>query len=212
MSEDELTALFIGEIEVGILMDAELSDTGGFDPDTWTEIRAGQIKTALEPEFTKLHAKLFASAARAATKTGAPIMVHIEQGADPVGLADFMEKRGVCSDQMIFCHMDRAVSDPAVHRELCGRGIYLEYDTVAREKYHSDEDEISIVMERIIEGFGDKLLMSLDVTRERLVGYGGTVGLDYMQRCFIPRMRDAGVCAETIKKIFIENPRRAFSI
>jgi phosphotriesterase-related protein len=103
------------------------------------------------------------------------------------------------------------VADPAVHRELCRRGIYLEYDTIGRPKYHDDEREAAMILDMIRDGYAAQLLMSLDTTRARLVSCGGAPGLDHILTRFIPLLRRRGVPEGQIRAFFRENPARAFS-
>ncbi|MDR0380544.1 MAG: phosphotriesterase [Oscillospiraceae bacterium] len=201
--EAQLTALYAHELRFGMYADGDASP-----PALRCGHRAGVIKTALDTAWTAQTRKLFAAAGAAARETGAPLMVHVERGSDPEGLADFWEARGVDPARMIFCHMDRAVDDPAVHRRLCRRGAAMEYDTVARGKYHSDAREAEIVAGMTAAGFGGQILMGLDVTRARMVRYGGTVGLPYILKTFLPLLHRAGVPAETAARFFTENPAR----
>jgi phosphotriesterase-related protein len=177
-----------------------------------TDIRAGFIKTALESTFTKTHRKLFSAAARASLATGAAMMIHTDAGADPQMLLDNLTTRGVPPERLIFCHLDRTVGDINVHKALAASGAWIEYDTIGREKYHSDSEEIRIVLEMLHAGYGQQLLMSLDVTRARLRGYGGAPGLDYIIKSFLPRLSEAGIEEAQSREIFVNNPAVAFAV
>lgn len=205
---DKLTELFVSELTAGMY-------AGYFDvpnPEGQTGYRAGQIKCALDSgNFSKQYEKLFSAAAEASKLTGAPLMIHIEAGSNPLKLADFLCRAGVDQNRVAFCHMDRSVGDFNVHRELCLRGIYMEYDTVARPKYHSDEREAEIVLELLEAGYGNRLLMSLDTTRDRLVSYGGETGLCYIMESFIPLLKLRGVTDKQIGDIFYNNPAALFA-
>jgi len=204
--EDRLAALFIEELTTGMYLDGER----GF-PAKRSELCAGQVKAALEPgPLEGRRAALFRAAARAAAASGAPLMAHIEAGADPVMLADFLAGCGLPPERVVFCHMDRAVADLEVHKAVCARGVALEYDTIARPKYHSEAREIDIFRSMLDAGFGDRLLAGLDVTRRRLTGYGGSPGLTYILETFAPMLRDAGISEEAISRIFVENPARVW--
>lgn len=205
---DRLTEVFASELTVGMY-------AGYFDvpkPEDRSAYRAGQIKCALDSgAFSRQYQKLFHAATEAAKLVGAPMMVHIEASSDPLMLAEFLYKSGVDLSRVAFCHMDRSIADLSVHKELCRRGIYMEYDTVARPKYHSDGRESEIVMEMMNAGFGKNLLMSLDTTRDRLTSYGGEVGLCHILKRFIPTLKTYGVTTGQIKDIFINNPVRLYA-
>ena len=202
--EDRLAALFTEELTAGMYLDA---DEGS--PTKRSEICAGQVKSALEPgPLDGRHAALFRAAVRAAVASGAPLMTHIESGSDPVMLADFLAGCGLPPERAVFCHMDRTVAGLAVHKAVCARGIALEYDAIARPKYHSEAQEIAIIREMLDAGYGGRLLAGLDVTRARLAGYGGNPGLAYILDAFVPALRNAGIPEKAISRIFVENPAR----
>ena len=140
-------------------------------------------------------------------------MVHIEQHSDPLDLLNFFQALPQKPSELIFCHMDRACSDLNLHKKVCARGVYLEYDTIGRFKYHDDETECSIFKELIAAGYEDQLLYSLDTTRARLKSYDpNAVGLDYMFTTFIPFMKEHGITNEQIYKITHTNCQKALSI
>jgi phosphotriesterase-related protein len=204
--EDELARFFTGELEEGMLSDGDTAF-----PRKRGRAKAGQIKTALDVEgLTLPYRKLFAAAAQAAKSTGRPLMVHIERGSDPLALADFLEKQGMEANHLIFCHTDRALPDLAVHKTLCRRGIYLEYDTIARPKYHDDDRELAIIAELLASGYEKQLLLGLDTTPARLQSYGGEPGLAYIREKFIKKLRDSGITEKRIRLFLEENPARVF--
>ena len=204
---DRLTRLYISELTEGMYA---LCDVG--EPGERIGCRAGQVKAALDAgRVTDEYRKLLTAAADAAKETDRALMVHIEACSDPIGFADFLYKTGIKPDRVIFCHMDRSVPDLAVHAEICARGVTLEYDTVARPKHHDDMREAGIIVKMLQNGYEDQLLVSLDTTRSRLKSYGGSIGLDYIITSFIPLLKQTGVSAEIIKKLFVSNPARIYS-
>jgi phosphotriesterase-related protein len=174
--------------------------------------RAGQIKTALEAgPLDRQSKKRFGAAAAAAGESGCAVMVHVEGEADPAALADFFLNQGLAPSRLIFCHLDRAVGDLGLHRELCRRGAYLEYDTIGRPKYHGDQREAEIILEMAEAGFAGQILMSLDTTRARLRAYGGDPGLCHILNSFIPLLKNRGLTEDHMRMFFVENPARAFA-
>jgi phosphotriesterase-related protein len=204
---EELAGIFIAELRQGMYLDGDTAYPGKRGPS-----RAGQIKTALDSEgLSPRYQRLFSAAAAAAMACNCALMVHIEKGSDPLGLAGYLRKLGVGPDRLIFCHMDRATADIAVHREICAQGITLEYDTIGRPKYHNDEREAEIIMKMLEAGHEQRLLISLDTTRARLRSYGGSPGLSYILESFIPLLRRSGVSEATVRAFFRDNPARMFS-
>lgn len=202
-----LTEIFVHELCDGMYVD------GAFEkPGQCIQARAGQIKTAMET--TGIHdqyRKVFTAAAKAAVKTGAPVMMHVENGQNPMGYFELLKEEGVHPQQMIICHLDRACRDVEIHKELAKEGAFIEYDTIARWKYHSDERELEIMKEMIAAGYEDQLLFSLDTTRKRLKAYGGEISLNYILDTFLDRMGEAGITQGVIDKISKVNPARALA-
>lgn len=206
---DQLARWMLDELQTGMY---ERCDTE--EPSGQTDIRAGQVKAALDAgPLAAQYEKLFAAAAMAAKACGAALMVHIEKGSDPVALAARLEKYGMPPSKTIFCHMDRSVADIHIHKKLCAGGIYMEYDTIARPHYHSDAQETAIIRDMLEAGFGKQVLLSLDTTRTRLKSYGGcgAPGLAYILKEFIPAMAHAGITQGQMADMLVGNPARVFS-
>ncbi len=204
MSEEELTKLFVSELQTGMHAsgDKELGER--------LAARAGIIKTAVDTAgMTKEYQKLFRAAAKASLQTGAPIMSHSETrtGLEQV---KFLSDEGVMPESMIICHIDRSIDDFTYQLEVAKTGVYMELDTIGRFKYHSDEDEVKLILKLIEAGYEDKILIGLDVTRERLKSYGGEIGLDYIIENFMPLLKQHGITDEQIKKFTTLNPSKAF--
>lgn len=200
--EDALTDFFVRELQVGVSNHCDF----GLPQDIGGE-KAGIIKCALDHvNLTPQYEKLFRAAARAALTTDRTMMVHIEKGSDPVGLLNYLLHLGMNPAHLVFCHMDRAVSDIGVHRTVLEAGVFLEFDTIGRFKYHSDEDEIALMRNLMDAGYEDQLLFSLDTTRARLKFYDpDAIGLDYILNTFTSKMRSAGISQEQIDKISNRN-------
>jgi phosphotriesterase-related protein len=205
--EEELTRLFISELSKGMYLDGDTAF-----PSRQGGAKAGQIKTALDTEgLPPRYQKLFTAAAEAAKATGCALMAHIEKDSDPLTLVNFLVKQALPQNRIILCHLDRAVPDTSVHKEICEQGICLEYDTIGRPKYHNDEKEVAIILELVKAGYEKQLLMSLDSTRSRLVSYGGAPGLAYILEVFIPNLLREGITETQIRDFFVENPARVFA-
>lgn len=204
---ETLAGIFEHELCEGMYVD------GAYEkPEQCIAARAGQIKTAMETtEINEQYRKVFTAAARTAAKTGAPIMMHMENGQNPMQYFELMKAEGVRPEQMIICHLDRACKDVEIHKELAKAGAFIEYDTIARWKYHSDERELEIMKEMIEAGYEDQLLFSLDTTRKRLKAYDGEISLNYILDTFLGMMKEAGISQEVIDKISKRNPARALA-
>ncbi len=90
---------------------------------------AGIVKTAIDEGGILKNAiseKLFFAAARAASKTGAPVMVHIGPGGDALSVLTFFSDHGISPDRMVFCHTDTGNS--AIPETLATAGAYVAFD------------------------------------------------------------------------------------
>lgn len=216
---DRLAGFFIEELTKGMYVGTE--HTSPFEnktSDGWKDLKgkvfqtrtcAGIIKTALDScGLAGPYRELFPAAAKAQKETNAPMMVHIEEGSSPVSLMRFLEETGVDLRRVYFCHMDRACRNWEVFRQVLRGGVTLEFDTIGRFRYHSDEEELRLV-KRILAENEEQLLMSLDTTRARLKSYcEDAAGLTYILEVFLPMMRQEGISESQLNKIFYENPGR----
>ncbi|WP_240468560.1 hypothetical protein [Gracilibacillus sp. YIM 98692] len=206
-TEGQLTEVFTNELTEGMYIQTDTQP-----PQQKIENRAGIIKTAIDEERVKdPEKKWFHAAAKVALETGAPIMCHTESKQQAVILADFYTENGVPPEQLIMCHLDRTLDGLEVHKEIAERGIYLEYDTIGRFKYHSDESEAEMIVQMIEWGLEDSILLGLDTTRQRLKSYGGVIGLDHIKESFIPLLKNYGIEEKSIEKMMVHNPATAFS-
>ncbi len=190
------------------LCSAEDLTAAGPDDRNGLQTKAGIIKIAYDrEELSPRYRTLFEATARCAAETDCCVMIHVEGGTDPRRLQKFFTERGINPQRLMFCHMDRACADLEKHFGIAEEGSYLEYDTIGRFKYHSDEEEIGIFREMIRRGYLNKLLYSLDTTRERLKSYNPDgIGLDYILKIFNRKMMDSGISAEELNAISVLNP------
>lgn len=205
MEKEKLAAHYISELTEGMCT--------GTDKD-WIprrqESKAGIIKTALDScSLEGRYLDLFWAAAKAQTETDAPMMVHIEKGSSIEQLLYFLKEQHVDYEKVYFCHMDRACEKAESFWRVLDAGAALEFDTIGRFKYHSDEKELELMGQILERGYEKQLLFSLDTTRARLKAYDpSAVGLTYILEIFLPKMRKNGITEEQIFKIAVENPGR----
>ncbi|GGG01672.1 phosphotriesterase family protein [Paenibacillus abyssi] len=204
--EAALADIFVHELTVGMYTGTDREEPGSF-----IDEKAGLIKTAIDEERAGDRDKRwFRAAARAALETGAPLMCHTELCEQGVQLAAYYRNQGIPANQIIICHLDRKLDRLDIHKQLAEQGIYLEYDTIGRFKYHSDEEEAVLIKEMVDSGYEDLILLGLDSTRQRLRSYGGDIGLDHLSVRFLPLLRKFGISDSAIHKMMIDNPAQAF--
>ena len=205
ISETEMEEIFVQELTAGMYTDADCTY-----PSAQSDAKAGIIKTAYDTEeLSPRYKKLFRAAASASLKTERIIMIHVEQNTNPVLLQDFLLNLGIEPKNLMFCHMDRACADINIHKAILEKGSYLEFDTIGRFKYHSDEQEIQIIQSLLDMGFARLLLYSLDTTSDRLTSYNpDAVGLDYILTKFNASLKSSGISEDMIHMLSVENPAR----
>jgi len=208
MDEVQLSELFISEIEQGMYI---LCDNKS--PSHRILSKPGVIKTASDVQGPiEEYEKYFIAAAKASRLTGVPILSHTEMGKGALEQVRLFTSNGVLVDSIILCHIDRTLKDLDYILEVAKTGVYMEFDTIGRFKYHSDEEEAQFIVKMVERGYEDRILLGLDCTRERMKSYGAVLGLDYINTVFIPLLRAYGLQKTIIDKFMIYNPAKAFTI
>ncbi|MBS4221741.1 phosphotriesterase family protein [Lederbergia citrea] len=206
--ETELADIFISEAQDGMFVGTDQAD-----PKIQLTARAGMIKTAVSPNGIEFrNEKMFRASAEAQRQTGLPIMIHMEKGVDPFQVIQYFEERSVPLNALIICHLDRTHHDYYLHKEILATGVFVEYDTIGRFKYHDDTTEALLIENMIEAGFVRQILLSLDTTQERLGTYGGSIGLSYLLKKFLPYLKERGCPDSTIDILTVENPKQALLI
>ena len=207
-SLNELQNIFLHELQKGMYCNIDHEFHEEFVP-----CLAGIVKAALDLEgLSPVYQKLFRAAAFAAVTCDVPLMVHIEQGADPLSLLSFLFEQQVTPQRIIFCHMDRTIEPLSYYTACLSHGITLEFDTIGRYHYHDDEAEISLIKNLLDRGYEKQLLCSLDTTRTRLKSYTpDAIGLDFLLTTYLPLMKKYGITEEQLQNVFLHNPVNIFT-
>lgn len=201
-SVERLRERFLQELTEGVCCDAA------------ERIFPGAVKCAIGKEGASGRLQIcLRAAAGAAARADVPLMMHTEKGAGAVEAIRICGEEGLKPERIAVCHVDRQATDYASHEEIAATGVFMEYDTIARYKYHDDEAERALIRHMIDAGYGDKMLISLDTTAARLKSYGdpAAAGLDFILRRFLPELRDEGVSAQMLQNITVNNPMRIFA-
>lgn len=209
LDEDALYTLYRSELKEGMLPWS--GDPTG-RPRQPTSIRAGLVKAAIPRDGpVGRYEVLLRAAARAAAWAGVPLMLHTEQGGNALAAIELCTSLGVPPYKLIVCHADRQATDFSPHDAIAATGVYLDYDTIARFKYHSDEEEVALIRHMLSGGYAGRILPALDTTAARLTAYGGETGLCYILETFLPMLRAAGISQEDLELMTVGNVRRLFS-
>ncbi len=205
-TEEELADLFVADVVVGI----DERDYGG-PIVRRTEHRAGVIKVAgSEHELTPRDQRVFAAAAIAHGRTGAPILTHCEHGTAALEQVRLLADDGVRVEHIVLSHVDKVV-DRGYHRELLATGAVAEYDQAFR--WGDRPNGTLTLLEWILEdGFGGQVVLGMDAARQRYYrGYGGAPGFTFLIGPFAAAMAERGIGDDARRRLYVDNPARAFA-
>jgi 5-phospho-D-xylono-1,4-lactonase len=203
ISVEELADLFVADIEDGI----DANDYAG-PVVRRTTTRAGVIKVAgSEDGLTPRDERVFAAAALASVRTGAPILTHCENGTGALDQLAFLERHGVDPSRTALSHVDKVV-DRGLHRELLTSGAFVEYDQSFR---WGDRDNGTLqLLEWLAEdGLLGGVLLGMDGARRGYYTvYGGAPGLGWLLDGFTTAMADRGIAEPDRRRLFVDGPAR----
>lgn len=174
-------------------------------------VQAGWIKlSAGDDGITASETKVLRAAARAAAQTNAVIGSHTIRGRVVRDQLDILEEAGYTPERFIWIHT-QAEPDFELHLEIARRGAWLEYDSIGSAD--SDAQFIEWILRLLEAGLESQLMLSHDRGwyDPAQPGGGTPQPYTYLSLAFLPKLRDAGVPEETIRRLTEENPFRAFS-
>ena len=183
--------------------------TTGIRPGIIGEI--GTDKPWVSPAEERVHR----AAARAARQTGLAVTTHAV--LSDVGLAQLriFEEEGADPSRVVIGHAD---SFPSLdhYLEIVRRGANLEFDFLGMSftpmERFGEGRVLELLLELLSRGHADRVLLSQDVCHNgQLTRYGGN-GYTYLQRTFLPRLREAGASDADVRRLTVENPRRILAV
>jgi 5-phospho-D-xylono-1,4-lactonase len=205
LSEDELTDLFIKDVEEGI----DEYDYGCPVVKRTTH-RAGLVKLATGDEPITMHQeKIFHAVVNTHKQTGVPILTHTNSGKHAIAQVELFLKLGADIKHVVLSHVDKC-RDLAYHRALMQTGVYVEYDSHFRWK-NDDDNWTYTLLETLLPDFNEQITVGMDMARNTYwQSYGGSPGLNYLLTTFHQQMDKRGLSGY-LEKIFFTNPRQLFS-
>lgn len=213
--KEEVLAMSIQEIEEQIVkeIETEIGHSG---------IRAGFIgEIGVSHIMFPFEKKSLIGACRAQTRTGAPLMIHINpwstQGDEAMKI---VKEHKINPEQVVICHSDVENREDYIFR-LLDMGVYVEFDNWGKEMFTDRWDvkpgsgrfvndwERAVLLKKIIErGYGKQMLMSTDLCLKSLLHKYGGWGYDHVLRHIIPMLDEVGVNKEDRDRMLITNPAR----
>ena len=179
-----------------------------------TDIRAGFVgeigtgRVAISPA----EERVFRAAARAARRTGCPILTHTTHfGELALEQLELLAEERVPADRVIVSHLGDRVGVRHL-LPIADRGAWLSVDNLAfTAGYAPLEVRADNVAALWAEGFGQRILLGNDVCRsDQLVAYGGPGYANVIHNLY-PLLAARGVDPGRILAMTVTNPARAFA-
>lgn len=179
-----------------------------------TDVRAGFVgeigtgRGAISPA----EERVFRAAARAARRTGCPIVTHTTHfGELALEQLELLAEERVPADQVIVSHLGDRVG---IHHLLpiAERGAWLSVDNLAfTAGYAPLEVRADNVAALWAGGFGERILLGSDICRrDQLLAYGGP-GYATVIRNLYPLLEARGLDRSRILTMTVSNPARALA-
>ena len=202
----EVEKLSIEKLEEKLINDIKI----GIDGTNKKATFIGEIGTGFE-KMTSLEEKVFIVASRVQKKTGVYISTHTSLGKLGHEQLDIIEKNGGNLEKVILGHTDLS-KDIHYIETLLKRRVYISFDTIGKINYLSEEKRIEYIKYLCDRGWENKILLSVDLTRQSHLKENGGIGYSYLLEEFVPKLLENGVELEKIEKFLVENPKKILGI
>ena len=201
MSSEEIADEFTRELDEGI---------------DGTVVRAGIIgEIGTSQTLYDAEVKVLRAAAMAHSRTGAPVMVHLNPWAKHgSAVIDILEAGGVAPDRICLCHLD-VLLDLDDMRAVLKRGAMVEFDNFGKEftsgsaygRFPSDAERLEVLYRLADDGFASQLLASCDVCLKNLLTVHGGPGYAHVIGKMAARIREERSDAEALlEALLVDNP------
>jgi phosphotriesterase-related protein len=177
------------------------------------------IKPGIRPAFMKIgvdeaplsaiDAKLVRAAAITHRATGLPIASHTGTGAAAMAELDLLEAAAVPSSAFIWVHA-QSERDDSFHDRAARRGAWVEFDGISPA---SLARHLELVQRMKTQRLLDHVLVSHDAGWYHVGEPGGGQFRPYttLFTDFIPALKSAGFSDAEVRRLLVENPRRALA-
>lgn len=193
MSIEQLTKFMINEIENGI-------------NETLTKAKIiGEIGTS-KNMMSDLEYKVFSAACNASKLTKLKITTHCTLGTYALEQIEFFKKQSINLKNVVIGHLD-LTGDINYILNVLSTGVYIEFDTVGKNNYMSDDVRIEMLKRISKEGFEDKVFLSMDITRKSNLKNNGGIGYEFLFKNFLKKCLSEGISQSFIDKMLIHNPQ-----
>lgn len=199
---DELTDILVRDITVGA---------------QGTNIRSGIIgEIGVEGgPLTDNEIKSTRASARASRITGAPMTFHVggRTPEEKQRILDIVKEEGVDLNHVVMGHNFSGEVDKM--KAITSRGAYIEFDALAWGPDSMKTETVDKLAQSIVNlingGLTDRILIAQDICTQPQLKKNGGGGFAYIANYVLPALQAKGVSEETIRKIMVDNPRRALT-
>ena len=183
------------------------------------EAHEGIDGTPVKPAFMKIGVDagplsavdrtLVRAAAATHAATGLPICSHTGDGVAARAQMAVLAQAATPPDAFVWVHAHNE-TDGAVHVEIARQGAWVSFDGVSPE---SLERHVAMVVAMRAAGVLDRVLVSQDAGWYHVGEPGGGTYRphDLLFTAFLPALGTAGLSSTEIRRIIVDNPRRALT-
>ena len=209
-SEDYIADLFVHDIEQGI---------------QGTDIKAAFVKCAAdEPGVNERVEKVHRAAARAALRTGVPVMAHSRpaSGTGPRQVEILLEE-GLAPERIQIAHTGDT-HDIDYAERLLDAGVWIGMDRYGIDLFLPTDRRNATVIELLRRGYADRMFLSQDfdppiaegldwyppemVEQFEAAGAATDWSMTFLFEGVIPALKQGGMTDEQLKTMMVENPKR----
>jgi predicted metal-dependent phosphotriesterase family hydrolase len=205
-SDEELADLFTADLVEGI---DERDYSGPIV--RRTAVRAGVIKIAgSESGPSDRDRPIFTAAAKAHSRTGAPVLTHCENGTGALEQIELLAASGVATTSIALSHVDKVV-DRGYQRDMLATGAFVVYDQAFRWGDRSN-GTLQLIEWAVEDGRAGQVMLGMDAARQGYYrAWGGAPGLTYLLTTFAEAMEERAIREDVRRRLLVENPARAFA-
>jgi phosphotriesterase-related protein len=213
-SEDFIAGLFVHDIEQGI---------------QGTDVKAALIKCAADaPGVNERIEKVHRAAARAAVRTGAPIMAH-SRPASNTGprQVEILLEEGVAPEKIQIAHTGDTDDLDYIER-LLETGVWIGMDRYGLDLFLPTDRRNATVLELLKRGYAERMFLSQDfdipiasgldwyppevIEQLQASGAARDWSMTFLFESVIPTLRGAGMTDAQLQRMMVENPARWLGI
>ena len=125
---------------------------------------------------------------------------------------DLFENAGVNLNHVVIGHLNDIRDQPAnAPLAIAKRGAYVAFDHSGKPDDARLAEYIRTIMAVLDAGHVERLCLSSDFASQKYLRKNGGPGIAMVMTTMVPRLRQAGVDAATLRTILVDNPRRALA-